>query len=201
MIAVLAGASGLTGQALLDELSSRPEISKVLTPGRGSWNPEEMIGDLYFCALGTTIRKAGSRAAFRSVDFDRVLEFARCCERNQGRAFGLVSASGASIHSPFFYSRVKAEAEAAVSNLSIPTVVIARPALLIGDRKGMRPSDSRPAEALAVQAWRALSPGLPAGLRTRSGTRVEDLARALVDAVLHPVAPRTVLGPGRLGPA
>ncbi len=199
MIAVVAGASGLTGQALVTELSKRPEISKVLTPGRGTWNPEQMAGDLYFCALGTTIRRAGSPAAFRSVDFDLVLEFARCCERHGGRAFGLVSASGASLHSPFFYSRVKAEAEAAVSALSIPAVVIARPSLLIGDRKGLRPSDSRPAEALAVHAWQVLSPWLPVSLRTRAGTRVEDLARVLIDAVMRPTASRVVLEAPEVG--
>jgi uncharacterized protein YbjT (DUF2867 family) len=203
MIAIIAGATGLTGTALLQELAQNPSITTiralVRTPGKLPKHPKleeillpplgftglsktqdpKLAGDLYFCALGTTIKKAGSQAAFREVDLDAVVEFATLCAARGGRYFGLVSSTGANSQSLIFYSRVKGEAEAAISKLGIPRVCFVRPSFLIGDR-----TESRPAERMAIQSWRTLASILPRPLRTRLGSPIEKVAQLLVKNAL-----------------
>ena len=94
--------------------------------------------DLVFCALGTTLRDAGSREAFRKVDFDYTLGVAEAARAAGARHLLLVSAAGADSGSRFFYNRVKGELEEAVVRLGYPSVTIARPSLLIGERSSMR---------------------------------------------------------------
>jgi uncharacterized protein YbjT (DUF2867 family) len=205
MIAVVAGATGLTGRALIEELEKDPRITRIRAWVRGvgrlpdtpkleqvEWSEglegKSGPGDLYFCCIGTTIKKAGSRQAFRKADFDAVVEFGRLCDRQKGRALVLVSAIGADSRSRIFYSRVKAEAEQAVNELSIPRVVVVRPSLLIGDRK-----ETRPAERASIVLWRAVQSWMPEGLRLRAGTRIEDLARVMVQQALLPESGRSVI--------
>ena len=94
--------------------------------------------DLVFCALGTTLRDAGSRESFRRVDFDYTLRVAEAARAAGARHLLLVSAAGADAGSRFFYNRVKGELEEAVVRLGYPSVTIARPSLLIGQRSSMR---------------------------------------------------------------
>ncbi len=94
-----------------------------------------------FCCLGTTTSQAGSREAFRKVDYGYVVKLAQLAASAGARQFLLVSGIGTSSKSPVFYSRVKAEAEQAVSSLNLPAVQIFRPSLLLASR-----TDSRPAE-------------------------------------------------------
>lgn len=102
--------------------------------------------DWVFCALGTTIRQAGSQAAFRKVDFDYPLQVARLARAQGAQRFLLVSAVGASARSRVFYSRVKGELEDAVRALGFESVTFAQPSTLIGDR-----ADVRPGERLALK--------------------------------------------------
>ena len=135
-IALVAGASGMVGTELCNQLRrdrrfapvvvlarSRPPITEpplqieIVDFARiGEWNPSVQL-DTVFCALGTTIRKAGSEAAFRAVDHDLVLEMARLAQRGQARHFIFVSSLGADPGSNIFYLRVKGEAEEAVRAL------------------------------------------------------------------------------------
>jgi uncharacterized protein YbjT (DUF2867 family) len=200
MIAVVAGATGLTGKALIEELLKDPRVTRVVALVRARHGlpshpklqeasfEEGATGDVYFCCIGTTIRKAGSRGAFRRSDFDAVMAFAKLCETRGGRSFVLVSAMGANPRAFTFYSRVKGEAEEAVASLRIPRVIIARPSLLIGER-----SEKRPAERAAIEAWKVLAPWMPAGLRLRSGTPIPGLARRLVQESLSDGPSRQVL--------
>jgi uncharacterized protein YbjT (DUF2867 family) len=87
-----------------------------------------------FCALGTTIRQAGSQERFRQVDYDYPLAVARLGLARGARHFLLVSALGASAASRVFYSRVKGELEDAVIALGYPSTTIVRPSLLAGER-------------------------------------------------------------------
>jgi uncharacterized protein YbjT (DUF2867 family) len=89
--------------------------------------PPWAAADQVFCALGTTMRQAGSEAAFREVDFDYSLALARAALARGTRHFLLVSAVGASPASRVFYNRVKGEVEAAISALGFRSVTIARP--------------------------------------------------------------------------
>jgi len=105
--------------------------------------PEAVI-----CALGTTLRQAGSEDAFRAVDFDLVLSLARASREAEVSNFVLVSSAGADAYGKPFYLRVKGEIEAAVTKLRFRRLDILRPGLL----KGSRSRGVRPLEALAKMA-------------------------------------------------
>jgi uncharacterized protein YbjT (DUF2867 family) len=159
-IAVVAGATGLVGQALVRQLAAdggwrevRVLVRRALPAESGAPNvipvridyadldatPDWARGvDHLFCALGTTIRQAGSQAAFRQVDFEYALAFAKAGLAHGARHFLLVSALGADAESRVFYNRVKGELERAVSALGFRSVTIARPSLLLGERAERR---------------------------------------------------------------
>jgi uncharacterized protein YbjT (DUF2867 family) len=155
--ALIAGASGLVGSQLMELLLADPAYSKVMILVRKTIpvNHAKLIQlqvsyeqlDLLsipipvqdvFCALGTTIRKAGSQAAFRVVDYDYVLNLGKFGEKNLVSKYLVVSAMGADASSGIFYNRVKGEMENAIRNLNIPSVIVFRPSLLMGNRKDFR---------------------------------------------------------------
>jgi uncharacterized protein YbjT (DUF2867 family) len=191
MIAIVAGATGLVGRALVRQLAANKGWREVRALVRHSL-PEAMAAarvtavpvdyahlepppswaaaDQAFCALGTTMREAGSRDAFRRVDYDYVVALARTCVARGARHFLLVSSLGASPASRVFYNRVKGEVEEAVADLGFRSVTIARPSLLLGPRSERR---------LGEQIGKVL--GLVAPARWRP-VHAEQVARALVDA-------------------
>ncbi len=191
-IAWVAGASGLVGRELLDlqpahqvhALLRRPQ---ALPSGATAHVVDYAALDLSalpapqhaYCALGTTIKVAGSQAAFRAVDFDAVLAFARAAHAAGATAFGLVSALGAAADSTVFYNQVKGEVEAALRSIGFHSLVIARPSLLQGDRQALG-QPSRPIERLAQVLALPLRAVLPNGVRPIAAATV---ARALVRAV------------------
>lgn len=155
--ALLAGASGLVGNELLHQLLEHPAYSRVITVSRKPIDlehpkllslivnfekPEDitvtgMVNDV-FCALGTTIKKAGSQPAFRKVDHYYVAGLAKWSESNRVSQFLVVSAMGADPASRIFYNRVKGEMEQSVAALNIPGKFVFRPSLLLGNRKEFR---------------------------------------------------------------
>jgi uncharacterized protein YbjT (DUF2867 family) len=156
--ALVAGASGLVGRLLVDELLYVPEYTRVYAITRRPLGRDHaklanrivrfdqleaqlrgMTVSDAFCCLGTTRAAAGSDAAFRQVDFDLVLAFARAARAAQAQRFVLVSSIGAARDSRNLYLRVKGEAEAAVAALGFPAVDIFQPGLLLGSRREMRP--------------------------------------------------------------
>jgi uncharacterized protein YbjT (DUF2867 family) len=136
------------------------------------------VDDVYI-ALGTTIRVAGSQAAFRAVDLDLVVEIARVARERGATALAVVSALGADRGSRAFYSRVKGEMEGAVASLGYTSVVIARPSLLLGDRAALG-QPVRAGETLAARVAAPLARLLPAGVRP---IPAGDVARAMIDAM------------------
>jgi uncharacterized protein YbjT (DUF2867 family) len=135
--------------------------------------------DEVYLALGTTIKVAGSQAAFRAVDFDANLAVARAALAAGARRAGLVSSMGADPESRVFYSRVKGELEQALAQLPFDGLVIARPSLLTGDRD-MLGQPERPLEKWSAAASRVLGPLIPANYRPIAAA---DVARALLTRV------------------
>ena len=135
--------------------------------------------DDVFIALGTTIKVAGSEAAFRAVDFDAVLAVARAAKSAGATRLGVVSAMGASLGSAIFYNRVKGEMEDALAKLAFETLIIARPSMLAGDRDALA-QPARAGERLILPAMRLFKPLIPANYRAISARAV---AQALVRAV------------------
>ena len=158
--ALLAGATGLVGRQILQQLLQHPDYQRVTVLTRRPLDHEEgklttlltdfsdlsdhaaalAVDDVY-CALGTTIRTAGSRAAFERVDYHMVVDLARTARRAGAKRFIVVSAAGSSEKSLAFYSRVKARMEKAVADLGFEAVHILRPSLLLGDRDEFRPAE------------------------------------------------------------
>lgn len=154
-VAVVAGATGLVGRELVRQLAADGAWGEVRALVRGPLPPELAMprviampvdyeqlhpsaswvsGDHVFCALGTTMRRAGSPAAFRRVDFTYPLALARAARAHGARHFLLVSALGADPTSRVFYNHVKGELESAIIALGFRSVTIARPSLLLGPR-------------------------------------------------------------------
>jgi uncharacterized protein YbjT (DUF2867 family) len=152
-IAIVAGATGLIGKELVRQLAASSEWTEVRALARGAPPPQlaapKVLAvkidyaalepppawaevDHVFCALGTTIKQAGTQDAFRKVDFDYPLAIAKAARAKGARHFLMVSALGASARSSVFYSRVKGEIEEAVSALGFRSVTIARPSMLVG---------------------------------------------------------------------
>ncbi len=136
------------------------------------------VDDL-FIALGTTLKAAGSREAFRAIDFDAVVALARAGRAAGATRLAVVSAMGANRLSPVFYNRTKGDMEAAVSSLGFDTVVIARPSLLAGNRAALNQTE-RPGEQWALRAARLLKPLIPANYRAVDADQV---ALALTDTL------------------
>ena len=191
LTALVAGASGLVGGLLLDTLLEEPLYREVCSLGRRPVSKQHLkltqrtvdfarleaealpASDDAFCCLGTTIKKAGSQEAFRAVDHDAVLAFAKAARKSGARRFLVVTALGADSRSRVFYNRVKGEAEEALKGVGFETLVILRPSLLLGDR-----AESRPGERAAIVVSRALGPLL----RPFGGRPIE--ARTVARAML-----------------
>ena len=159
-IALIAGASGLTGHSLIRLLLKSDDYHKVIALvrkplGAGHDKLEEAVVDFdrlpdmtdfpmasdVFCCLGTTIKKAGSREAFYKVDFTYPYELAKRALKEGAQRFFLVSALGANKKSGIFYNRVKGELEDQLSFLDYRTIYIFRPSLLLGKRNERRPGE------------------------------------------------------------
>jgi uncharacterized protein YbjT (DUF2867 family) len=192
--ALVLGATGLVGGHLLDLLLDDPAYGRVVVLGRREADRrhpklEQRTGDLgrmeehaeafrvshVFCALGTTLRSAGSREAFRRVDRDYVVASARVAAAEGAERYLLVSSAGVSPRSPFFYSRVKAEAEDGVLAQALPSATILRPSQLLGER-----DERRPAEAAAQRVMRALAPLFRGPLRRYRAVPARTVARAML---------------------
>ena len=198
---LLAGATGLVGRALLVRLLAAERRQRVIVvarkplPSTSARDPRltVRIGDMVtlagesgaiddaYIALGTTIKVAGSEAAFRAVDLDLVVAIARRARAAGARRLAVISALGADRRSRVFYSRVKGEMEDAVTGLGYESVVLARPALLLGDRESMG-QPTRAGEVWAARLLGPLLPIVPASVRPIAATVV---AAATVDALDH----------------
>lgn len=128
-----------------------------------------------FCCLGTTMKKAGSEAAFRKVDYEYVVRLAETSLRTGVDHFHLVSAVGADPKSRVFYSRVKGEAEEAIAGLGFAGLHIFRPSILIGHR-----TERRPAETLGRAAARLFSIALLGPARKYRPIKADTVAKAMV---------------------
>lgn len=193
--ALLLGASGLVGRSCLDALLAEPAYSSVISVGRRALplaHPKlvqkvieldalasltlPQIDDV-FCALGTTIRTAGSQEAFRRVDLEFPLAAARQSLKFGAKQFVLVSSVGADPKSKNFYLRTKGEVEQALTSLPFQAVHIFRPSLLLGQR-----AESRSGESFAIVAAKVFQFLCVGPLRKYHPVSASKVGRAMVAA-------------------
>lgn len=195
MIATIIGSTGLTGSFLVRKLLADSAITKVISISRRPLEipnakltdvlisdlaelpsiESKICGEAYVCCLGTTIKKAGSERNFEKVDHDAVVAFAKIAKAHDATSFTLISAAGANASSMFFYNRVKGRTENDVEALGLRSLIIFRPALLVGPRR-----EFRLAENIASKTLVPLSRILPTGIRKRFITEAETLAARML---------------------
>ncbi|MGJ5816897.1 oxidoreductase [Paludibaculum fermentans] len=181
-VAVLAGSTGLTGRYLrevLDEDAYYDEVQALTRQdGLDTLEASQLPGATHlFCCLGTTIKAAGSQAAFRQVDFDFVVRFARAGKEAGARRMMVVSSVGADARSGTFYLRVKGEMEEALSGMGFESLHIFRPSVLQGHR-----AQARTGEGWSIRFLRAVEWAMAGGLRKYRPMPVGVLASAMAVA-------------------
>lgn len=195
---LLVGATGLVGRECLRLLLADSGFGRIVVVTRRPLSPDvrspklathvvdfdhlneydELFNvDAIICALGTTIRQAGSRTRFRTVDFDYPLAFARLGRRHGCKHFLVVTALGANTRSRYFYNRVKGELEDSLRGLDYPRLTIVRPSLLLGPR-----AELRLGEEVAKRVTRWLGPLVPRAFKPVEARAVaQTLVRAARD--------------------
>lgn len=192
--AVIFGASGLVGGALLDILLSSGDYGEVVAIGRRPLDlhhpklKQEIIdmdqldacsfqADHIFCTLGTTMKKAGSKEVFRKVDLAYPLAAARWGLANGAQLFAVVTSLGSDINSLFFYSKVKGELETSLKKLNYASLGIFRPSMLLGNRQ-----ETRLAENISQKVMQGLNFLIPQNYKAIPAEKVAqamyDLAKA-----------------------
>lgn len=188
-VAILAGATGLVGKQLLRQLLESPHYREVVALVRRPLlfqhaklrqvvfdfdHPDAtaLKGDDLYCALGTTLRKAGSKEAQYTIDGHYPAELGRLAKEQGVRQYLLVSSMGANAQSSAFYLRVKGELEQKLAGMGFDSFIAARPFFLTGDR-----SEFRLGEKISIGIVHLLQPVLPKKYKGIADTKV---ARALI---------------------
>jgi uncharacterized protein YbjT (DUF2867 family) len=192
---LLLGATGLVGSRTLKLALSNGAFSEVIAPTRKSLAPSDRLvnpvksrleelapvlashrPDAVICALGTTQAKAGSKEAFRYVDYELPIAFGKAAHSAGVETYAIVTAMGASPDSMIFYSRTKGEVERDIQEIGFRSVTICRPSLIGGER-----NEARGAEGAALALARLLAPILPKKFHVNPA---DVIAAALLDAII-----------------
>lgn len=191
--AIVAGSTGLVGKHLVQILAKSHEYESVIALVRKGSNfihdgvftvevdynqladfEDELKGNDVFCCLGTTMKKARTKDNFYKVDYTFPLELAKVAEKNNSRRFNIITASGASSKSMFYYNRVKGDIESAISNLKIPCINVFRPSLLLGDR-----NEKRTGEQIGAVLFKMINPLMTGPLKKFRAIKGEVVANAM----------------------
>lgn len=191
---LLVGATGLVGQEVLRQALADPRVEKIVAPTRTPLaehaklvNPfidyEYLAAhhdwwqcDAVICTLGTTRKKAGSKAKFFRVDHGYPLLVAKLAQQHGAHTYVLNSAMGANAHSWIFYNKVKGQLEQSLSELNFSSLTFVRPGLIAGERE-----EFRLAEKVGLYILELLEPILPTSWRVNPA---EHIAQALLEAAL-----------------
>ena len=202
---LILGATGLVGGEALQRALREPRVEWVIAPTRRALPSDPKLRnpvaaeldallpdaagwavDAVICALGTTMKNAGSKQAFRHIDYELPLAFATLACQAGANTFVLTSSKGASATSSFFYTRTKGELERDIERIGFRSLLIVRPGIISGHRAAPRPG-----ERLALQLTAMLSPLLPRGLRISRASRI---AEVLIEGAVAPMPGVRVVG-------
>ncbi len=156
--AIIVGATGLIGSYILKELTASNFYTEVIQMGRrpafrssarfiniedgvlknNKNNLSHFACDDFFCAIGTTIKKAGAQDNFFKIDYDLTLQMCSMASAAGAKRLFLVTSLGADSESNFFYLQTKGKLEQSVQSLAFTAIHIFRPSLLMGERQERR---------------------------------------------------------------
>ena len=192
--AIVAGATGLVGKQIIQELITNADYGKVIVLTRRELNiahPKLEVRlinfdqldqvnldanvEACFCALGTTQKKSG-REGMIKVDYEYVLKLAKLCSQNNIPKFLVVSSQGANHNASFFYMRTKGQMEEAVKKAGVKTVYIVRPSLITGEREEFRLT-----EEMGYYLYKGLQPLMVGKLRKLRPVSGLQIARCMID--------------------
>ncbi len=196
---ILSGASGLVGSFLVNQLSKNEEVVEILSLVRKKSEilPSKVIElevdfsslskltlekkyDIAFCALGTTIKKAGSKTNQQQIDRGFVENFAILCKKSYVKNIGVVSSLGTDAKSNNFYLRTKGEMENKVIDAEIAHSVFIRPSILIGKR-----NEFRFGEKVGVVFMKVFGFLFLGKLKKYKGVSAENVAKKLIHATMN----------------
>lgn len=193
--ALIAGATGLVGTYCLSDLIASPAYTRVIALVRQrmplnhpkldqrvvsfDWLQELPVSscDDVFLTLGTTIKKAGTQASFRKVDYEYPRRIAEAGLRLGAQRLVLVSSVGADPNSRTFYLRMKGELEQAVAAIPFEAVHILRPSLLLGRR-----AEKRFGEGIAQRLMPLIAPVMRGEWKRYRAIPAETVAKAMIGA-------------------
>jgi len=191
---LIVGATGLVGQQVVAQALADPRVSQVVALTRRAMPPQDGLENVVVdfadlprqadwwavdgvvCAMGTTRAKTSSPDVYRQIDYGYPLAIARLAREHGATRFALTSSLGADARSRFAYPRLKGELEEALTGLGFPSLTIARPSVLSGDR-----AERRFGERAWVVALRLLAPLVPRRLRISPASAV---AATLLDGAV-----------------
>lgn len=197
MKAIVIGSTGLVGEHLLQLLDQDPRFTSVSAlvrkPGTLQSSKINYVvvnfdqldaslvnGDLLFCALGTTLKKAGSKEAQYKIDLTYNFETARIAKANGVNKLAHVSSIGANAKSGNFYLRVKGELEEKLNALNFETAIVVRPSFILGDRK-----EFRLGEKIGIVLMNALGFLMIGSLKKYKGVHAKQIAKCMIDEVCN----------------
>ena len=203
--ALLVGATGLTGNLLLELLLNNNDYQKIIVYTRLiiekshpkleqrviDFNLLDTIvqADDVYCCLGTTIKQAGSKPAFEKVDYEYPLKIAKLQLKAGSKKFLLISAMGADANSMIFYSRVKGRLENELQQLGYESLYIFRPSFITGDRK-----EKRTEEYIGLVFMKLINPLLIGPLKKYKAVAALAIAKAMMHfASLNPAWTKIIL--------
>ncbi len=185
------GATGLVGKQLVVQLSGLQNVESIQAFARTKpdWQPQNVSYEEFslqnfrfnnatthvFCALGTTMKKAGSKKAFLNVDLHAVVQIAQRAKDAGVKNFAVVSSIGANAQSGNFYLRTKGQMEEALKQMNFERLVIARPSLLLGNR-----NEKRLGEDVGKMLYRLFQFLFVGRLRRYRGIEATNVAKAMI---------------------
>jgi uncharacterized protein YbjT (DUF2867 family) len=189
--AIIIGATGLIGSTLVEQILENPDYSKVVLLLRKPLNishpkliqevidfdkpdSSKIIGDDLFCAMGTTLAKAGSKETQYKIDCTYPFEIGKIAKANGVKQYILVSSLGADFQSSNFYLRTKGDLEQKIKSLGFQNFVSLRPSFLLGDRE-----EFRLGEKIGVVLVKLLSPLMIGSLKKYRGIEASKVAKSM----------------------